>query len=327
MTAQACRGFVYATAVMGVTGARATSSDLAGPLVARTKAVTDLPVGVGLGVSTGAQAAEVAAYADGVIVGSAFVRVLLDHADDRAAGLRALGTIDRGVGAGGSWGAPLGIGRRIDRACLDFAHLDRGPGSSVGSGRLCRLGRDRSEFGSGRRGHPGRRRDARRRPDRAVRRLRLALRDTDGAAYDLVNNTDKAAHPGVLRLLQLPRHVFHRDVLAGGQPDAAVAGRAVAGRRRAGHHRSGTGQRAGPSRLPRSFRSRLHRPHGRTFGDQGSGGAVAGSTSRRASNCRAAATRSCTAPRSSASMMAIRHLSCGQKAPRRASSPRTSTRC
>ena len=49
-----------------------------------------LPVGVGLGVSNGDQAAEVAAYADGVIVGSAFVRVLLDHPDDRAAGLRAL---------------------------------------------------------------------------------------------------------------------------------------------------------------------------------------------------------------------------------------------
>jgi len=90
MTTAACRGFVYATAVMGVTGARATTSDLAAPLVARTKAVTQLPVGVGLGVSNGDQAAEIAAYADGVIVGSAFVRALLDHPDDRAAGLRAL---------------------------------------------------------------------------------------------------------------------------------------------------------------------------------------------------------------------------------------------
>src|SRR4051794_28255231 len=82
MTTAACRGFVYATAVMGVTGARATTSGLAAPLVARAKAVTDLPVAVGLGVSRGDQAAEVAAYADGVIVGSAFVRCLLDH--DRA---------------------------------------------------------------------------------------------------------------------------------------------------------------------------------------------------------------------------------------------------
>jgi tryptophan synthase alpha chain len=92
MTTAACRGFVYATAVMGVTGARATSSELAGPLVARTREATSLPVAVGLGVSTGAQAAEVASYADGVIVGSAFVRTLLDH-DDRSAGLAALGAL------------------------------------------------------------------------------------------------------------------------------------------------------------------------------------------------------------------------------------------
>ena len=98
MTVKACRGFVYATAVMGVTGARTTTSDLAGPLVERTKAAlsslhSDLPVAVGLGVSTGDQAAEVAAFADGVIVGSAFVRTLLDHADDASAGLTALSTL------------------------------------------------------------------------------------------------------------------------------------------------------------------------------------------------------------------------------------------
>ncbi|MGZ4456794.1 MAG: tryptophan synthase subunit alpha, partial [Nocardioides sp.] len=100
MTTAACRGFVYATAVMGVTGARTTTSDLAGPLVARTRATTDLPGGVGLGVSNGDQAAEVASYADGVIVGSAFVRALLDHPDDRAAGLRALRTLTEDLAAG-----------------------------------------------------------------------------------------------------------------------------------------------------------------------------------------------------------------------------------
>lgn len=100
MTTAACRGFVYATAVMGVTGARATTSDLAGPLVARTRATTSLPVGVGLGVSNGDQAAEVAGYADGVIVGSAFVRALLDNAGDRAAGLAALGTLTEDLAAG-----------------------------------------------------------------------------------------------------------------------------------------------------------------------------------------------------------------------------------
>ncbi len=98
-TAAACRGFVYATAVMGVTGARETSSDLAGPLVARTKAVTDLPVAVGLGVSNGAQAEEVAREADGVIVGSAFVRCLLD-APDLDAGLADLAELTRDLAAG-----------------------------------------------------------------------------------------------------------------------------------------------------------------------------------------------------------------------------------
>lgn len=90
MTAAASRGFVYAAAVMGVTGARESTSDLAGPLVSRVRAAGDVPVAVGIGVSNGDQAAEVAAYADGVIVGSAFVRALLDHPGDEAAGLQAL---------------------------------------------------------------------------------------------------------------------------------------------------------------------------------------------------------------------------------------------
>ncbi|MDE0775458.1 tryptophan synthase subunit alpha [Nocardioides sp.] len=105
MTVAQCRGFVYATAVMGVTGARASSSELAGPLVARTKAVTDLPVGVGLGISNGDQAAEVASYADAAIVGSAFVRTLLDHPDDRAAGLRALSALTEDLAEGVRRGA------------------------------------------------------------------------------------------------------------------------------------------------------------------------------------------------------------------------------
>ena len=98
-TTAACRGFVYATAVMGVTGARSSSSDLAEPLVARTRAVTNLPVGVGLGVSTGEQAAEVASYADAVIVGSAFVRTLLD-ADSAATGLLDLAALTEDLAAG-----------------------------------------------------------------------------------------------------------------------------------------------------------------------------------------------------------------------------------
>jgi tryptophan synthase alpha chain len=88
-TTAACRGFVYAASTMGVTGTRATVSDAAEKLVARTRAARpDLPVCVGLGVSNGAQAAEVAAFADGVIVGSAYVRVLLEGRG--ADGVRAL---------------------------------------------------------------------------------------------------------------------------------------------------------------------------------------------------------------------------------------------
>ncbi|MEV0154984.1 tryptophan synthase subunit alpha [Micromonospora sp. NPDC050686] len=99
MTARHCRGFVYATAVMGVTGARAQTSDAAPILVSRVRGVTDLPVGVGLGVGTGAQAATVAGYADAVIVGSALVRCLLD-VPDQATGLAALRTLSAELAEG-----------------------------------------------------------------------------------------------------------------------------------------------------------------------------------------------------------------------------------
>ncbi|MGY1702021.1 tryptophan synthase subunit alpha [Geodermatophilus sp. SYSU D00766] len=88
-TVAACRGFVYAASTMGVTGTRATVSDTAERLVTRTRAVAgELPVCVGLGVSNGDQAAEVAGFADGVIVGSAYVRRVLDGRGPE--GVRAL---------------------------------------------------------------------------------------------------------------------------------------------------------------------------------------------------------------------------------------------
>lgn len=99
LTVAACRGFVYATAVMGVTGARSQTSVAAPPLVARIREATDLPIGVGLGVSNGIQAAEVAGYADGVIVGSAFVRQLLD-APDLAAGVAGCADLAADLAAG-----------------------------------------------------------------------------------------------------------------------------------------------------------------------------------------------------------------------------------
>ncbi len=83
MTVGRCRGFVYATALMGVTGAREQTSAAAPTLVARVRAVDpQIAVGVGLGVGNGTQAAEVAGFADGVIVGSALVRCVLDAPDE-----------------------------------------------------------------------------------------------------------------------------------------------------------------------------------------------------------------------------------------------------
>lgn len=88
-TVAACRGFVYAASTMGVTGTRDQVAEAAQRLVARVRAVApDFPVCVGLGVSNGEQAAEVARFADGVIVGSAFVRRMLDQPD--AAGVSAV---------------------------------------------------------------------------------------------------------------------------------------------------------------------------------------------------------------------------------------------
>jgi tryptophan synthase alpha chain len=72
--AEASDGFVYATSTLGVTGERSSLSARAAPLVARLRARTERPVCVGIGVSTRAHAAEVAGFADGVIVGSAAVR-------------------------------------------------------------------------------------------------------------------------------------------------------------------------------------------------------------------------------------------------------------
>ena len=77
-TVDACRGFVYAASTMGVTGARDAVSNAAPDLVARVREISDIPIGVGLGVRSREQAAEIAHFADGVIVGSALVSALSD---------------------------------------------------------------------------------------------------------------------------------------------------------------------------------------------------------------------------------------------------------
>lgn len=91
-------GFVYAASLMGVTGVQPVSA-AAPALVARTRPHTSLPVAVGLGVTTAAQAADIAQYADGVIVGSAFVRLLLDAATP-AEGVAAVGRLAADLAAG-----------------------------------------------------------------------------------------------------------------------------------------------------------------------------------------------------------------------------------
>ena len=98
-TVAASRGFVYAASTMGVTGERATVGERAEQLVADTRAAGASRVCVGLGVSRPEQAAQVAGYADGVIVGSALVRPLLE-APDEAAGLDALTGVVRGLADG-----------------------------------------------------------------------------------------------------------------------------------------------------------------------------------------------------------------------------------
>lgn len=80
------RGFVYGVSRMGVTGERASVAASAGVMAKRLKAVTDKPVLIGFGVSTPQQAVEVSAEADGVVVASALLRVVLDGGGPEAVG-------------------------------------------------------------------------------------------------------------------------------------------------------------------------------------------------------------------------------------------------
>jgi tryptophan synthase alpha chain len=99
MTAAASRGFVYAASTMGVTGERTTVGPRAEQLVADTRAAGAEHVCVGLGVSKPEQARDIGRYADGVIVGSAFVRALAG-AGTREAGLEAVTAVAAGLAEG-----------------------------------------------------------------------------------------------------------------------------------------------------------------------------------------------------------------------------------
>lgn len=94
-----CSGFIYAASLMGVTGTRDAVSGNAKALVERIRKVSSTPVAVGLGVSTKEQAREVAMYADGVIVGSAFIKVIQEHGSGRT-GLRKIKQLARSLSEG-----------------------------------------------------------------------------------------------------------------------------------------------------------------------------------------------------------------------------------
>jgi tryptophan synthase alpha chain len=100
--AQLCgraHGFVYGVNLMGVTGERATLAGSASVLAKRLKAVTDKPVVMGFGISTPEQAVAVAADADGVVVASALMRLLLDGKGPGAVG-DAVAALRRALDAG-----------------------------------------------------------------------------------------------------------------------------------------------------------------------------------------------------------------------------------
>jgi len=81
LVAEYSSGFVYLVSRTGVTGERASLSESVEPLVKSMRAATRLPLAVGFGISTPEQAREVARIADGVVVGSAFVRLIEGNGD------------------------------------------------------------------------------------------------------------------------------------------------------------------------------------------------------------------------------------------------------
>jgi tryptophan synthase alpha chain len=74
--AASSNGFLYCVSSLGVTGVRSTIDDSARGMIERVKSVSQIPCAVGFGISTPEQAARVAEYADGVIVGSAIVKII-----------------------------------------------------------------------------------------------------------------------------------------------------------------------------------------------------------------------------------------------------------
>lgn len=82
--AKAATGFIYVVSSLGITGTRDDIKTDLGSLVGKIKAVTDIPTAIGFGVHTPDQAADLGKVADGVIVGSAIVKIIAEHGDQAA---------------------------------------------------------------------------------------------------------------------------------------------------------------------------------------------------------------------------------------------------
>lgn len=84
MLAKDAKGFIYVVSSMGVTGVRAEIKTDLSSIISDIREVTDVPVAVGFGISTESQAAEISKISDGVIVGSAIVKIIEQYGDDAA---------------------------------------------------------------------------------------------------------------------------------------------------------------------------------------------------------------------------------------------------
>ncbi len=95
-----CRGFVYGVGLVGITGERAELAASASEMARTLKAVTDKPVLIGIGISNPAQAAEVSETADGVVVGSAVIRQILDNDGAIEPAIEFVASLRRGLDGG-----------------------------------------------------------------------------------------------------------------------------------------------------------------------------------------------------------------------------------
>ena len=82
MIAKEAQGFLYCVSSMGVTGVRSEITTNIGEMIEAVKSVSDIPCAVGFGISTPEQAKDMAKYADGVIVGSAIVKLVAKYGEN-----------------------------------------------------------------------------------------------------------------------------------------------------------------------------------------------------------------------------------------------------